>query len=480
MTDANRDKAKEAMRAAAMGWTRVSARLLPFADAASAELPLPRLLRLSLFQVSVGMVTALLTGVLNRVMIVELGLSAAVVALMAALPLVFAPARMLIGHHSDTHHTVLGWRRSPYIWFGGLMQFGGLAVMPFALAVLSGWNGSDPRIGAAGAAFAFLSIGAGVSMTQTAGLALATDLAPAENRPKVVSLLYVMLLVGMGIGAVVFGRLLADFSLLRLAQVVQGSAIVAIVLNTLAMWKMEPRRPSAAGEPDGPPFLQSLKRLAGEPRAGRLLIAIGLGAAGFNMQDILLEPYGGEVLGLSVGATSALTALFAGGTLAGFGLSARLLTKGMEATRLAGYGAVVGAFAFALVIFAAPLAAPALFFAGVPLIGLGGGLFAVCTLTEMMSLVKPKEAGLALGAWGAVQASAAGLAMTFGGLVRDGGVQLAALGASTDAYAGYGLVYHVEILFLFAALVAIGPLARRSAYAENQPQNPVTFVASPG
>jgi BCD family chlorophyll transporter-like MFS transporter len=48
-------------------------RFLPFADAASTELPLSRLLRLSLFQVSVGMAAVLLVGTLNRVMIVELG-----------------------------------------------------------------------------------------------------------------------------------------------------------------------------------------------------------------------------------------------------------------------------------------------------------------------------------------------------------------------------------------------------------------------
>ena len=62
-----------------------------------AELPLPRLLRLSLFQVSVGMATALMVGTLNRVMIVELGVGAWLVALMVALPLLVAPFRALIG-----------------------------------------------------------------------------------------------------------------------------------------------------------------------------------------------------------------------------------------------------------------------------------------------------------------------------------------------------------------------------------------------
>mgnify|MGYP006318095305 CR=1 FL=1 len=44
-------------------------RVLPFADAASPDLPLPRLLRLSLFQVSVGLATALMVG--RRLLVVE-------------------------------------------------------------------------------------------------------------------------------------------------------------------------------------------------------------------------------------------------------------------------------------------------------------------------------------------------------------------------------------------------------------------------
>ena len=119
-------------------WARLLPRLLPFADAASEELPLPRLLRLSLFQVSVGLAAALLVGTLNRVMIVELGVAAWLVAVMVALPLLVAPFRALIRFRSDTHASAIGWRRVPYVWIGTLLQFGGLAIMPFALLVLTG------------------------------------------------------------------------------------------------------------------------------------------------------------------------------------------------------------------------------------------------------------------------------------------------------------------------------------------------------
>ena len=232
MTDRRSENARK--------WAELAKAMLPFADAATTELPLRRLLRLSLFQVSVGMAAVLLTGTLNRVMIAELGVPAFLVALMVGLPLVFAPLRALIGFKSDYHVSALGWRRVPYIWFGSLMMFGGLAIMPFALLILSGNFTNGPAwVGPAATAVAFLLVGAGMHTTQTAGLALATDLATEESRPRVVALLYVMLLVGMLISAIVIGLALEDFSQMKLIQVVQGAAVLGIVLNMIALWRME-------------------------------------------------------------------------------------------------------------------------------------------------------------------------------------------------------------------------------------------------
>jgi len=449
------------------GWTRVGTRFLPFADAASAELPLLRLLRLSLFQVSVGMATALMVGTLNRVMILELGVSAWLVSLMVALPLVFAPFRALVGFRSDMHRSVLGWKRVPYLWLGSLIQFGGLAIMPFALILLSGDNRGPAWIGHAGAALAFLMVGAGLQTTQTAGLALASDLSPAEARPRVVALMYVMLLTGMVISGLAFGALLADFSPLRLIKVVQGAAMVTIGLNILALWKQEARDPSRtrADRPHAA-FGETWRAFVARGRALRFLVALGLGTAAFSMQDIILEPYGGEILGLSVGATSALTALMAVGALAAFSLAAHWLGRGTDPYRLAALGVLAGVVAFSAVIFAEPLGSATLFRIGALLIGFGGGLFAVGTLTAAMGLESDGLTGLALGAWGSVQATCAGVAIALGGALRDAVSGLAtqgALGAVLDSPAtGYSFVYHVEMLLLFATLIALGPLVRPS------------------
>ncbi|MFW5661637.1 MAG: BCD family MFS transporter [Oceanicaulis sp.] len=448
-------------------WAELVKAMLPFADVATRELPLGRLLRLSLFQVSVGMAAVLLTGTLNRVMIAELGVPAWLVALMVGLPLVFAPLRALIGFKSDHHASALGWRRVPYIWFGSLLQFGGLAIMPFALLLMGGGTDAPAWLGPAASALAFLLVGAGLHTTQTAGLALATDLADEANRPRVVALLYVMLLVGMLLSAIVISLLLADFSDMRLVQVIQGAAALTIALNIVALWRQEARSPGLTrADRERPAFADAWRAFADGGRPARLLIAVGLGAAAFSMQDVLLEPYGGEVLGLSVAGTTLLTALWAVGALLGFGLAARGLGAGQDPHRLAAYGMVIGVFAFAAVILSDPLGSPLFFRVGAMLIGLGGGLFSVGTLTAAMELGEARGSGLALGAWGAVQATAAGVAVIAGGSLRDLVHALSesgALGAAWQGPAvGYSVVYHVEIALLFAALAAIGPLARHA------------------
>ena len=456
---------------------------VPFADAASPDLPLARLFRLALFQLSVGMTMALLVGTLNRVMIIELQVPAWWVALSVALPLVFAPLRAMIGYRSDTHPSALGLRRIPYMWMGTILMFGGLAVMPFALLGLS-----EPREGYLwvirfGAAMAFLCVGAGMQITQTAGLALACDVSPADKRPRVVALMYAMQLSGLIVGSAALSLLLSDFSPQKLIQVVQGCAVVVVALNLVSLWKQEARG-SRRGkrEPDG--FSQQWRMLMGLPKMRRFLWTVGLGTAAFSMQDIVLEPYGAQVLGLDVSLTSGLTALTSLGALLAFALSARLMSRGMDACRLAALGALIGLPAFACVIFSAPLHSTLLFQTGASLIGFGGGLFSVGMLLTAMAMTDKLHAGMVLGAWGAVQATACGIAMALGGVTRDLVGHLAEQGMLGEALVspvtGYSMVFHIEMYMLFCVLIVLGPLVSRQRQATVSDDNRLGLAQLPG
>ena len=266
-------------------WIGMGTRFLPFADAATPDLPLSRLLRLSLFQVSVGMALVLLVGTLNRVMIVELHVPASLVGIMISLPLIAAPFRTLIGFRSDVHQSALGWRRVPFMFRGAMVQFGGLAIMPFALLVLAGQGNAAHApawIGLLGASVAFLLVGAGLHTIQTVGLALATDLAPVSSQPKVVGLMYVTMLAGMIASALGFGVFLADFTAGRLVQVIQAAAVLTIVLNITALWKQESRRsrPASTGRP--PSFAAAWQSFIAGGQALRRLLVVGLGDDGLQ------------------------------------------------------------------------------------------------------------------------------------------------------------------------------------------------------
>jgi BCD family chlorophyll transporter-like MFS transporter len=326
------------------------------------------------------------------------------------------------------------------------------------------------------AALAFLMTGLGLHMTQTAGLALASDRATEETRPRVVALLYVMYLLGMGLSALLIGWLLTDFSNLTLIRVIQGAALAGLLLNLIALWKQEHVSPMSKEQRAAPrpSFAKTWAAFMAEGTSARLILVVFLGTLAFNMQDVLLEPYGGEILGLAVGQTTWLTAAWAFGALIGLAYAARRLKAGLTAYRLMSNSIFVGLLAFPAVIVSAPIESTILFFVGAYLIGLGSGLFAVSTLIAAMQLGENENTshGLALGAWGAAQATSAGLAIALGGTLRDWISTLAMRGDFGETLAipatGYSFVYHLEIAVLIVTLAILVPLVRMAQRTQSK------------
>ena len=446
---------------------KISKNILPFSDAGSANFSLFQLLRLSLFQISVGMATVMLAGTLNRVMIVELLVPASLVAVMIAIPVLIAPLRTFYGHKSDTYKSFIGWKRIPYMWFGSLFQFGGLAIMPFAIIILSGDQTVGPSwAGEVLVAIAFLFTGIGMHITQTVGLALAADRATKENRPRVVALLYFMFLFGMGISAVVIGILLADFSKLRLIQVVQGSAVLTLILNLVAVWRQEQIIINNQKNDKSEKFFLSWKKFISDRKTNSLIWVVFWGTLAFSMQDVLLEPYGGQILGLSVSETTNLTGVWALGALLGLALAANNSKKTVSSVSNAMTALLIGIVGFSAIIFSSPMQFPFLYFLGTLFIGFGTGLFSVSLLIIAMALSSKTNlgSGFILGSWGAAQAIGAGLGIAVGGILRDVVNKIALSGYLGSTFEnnsiGYIFVYHLEILLIFITLIALGMLSQ--------------------
>ena len=439
-------------------------------------LPVSRLLRLSLIQAAAGMTLVLLDGALNRILIVEMHVSAVLVTLMIGAPLVFAPLRAVIGFRSDIHASALGWRRTPYLILGAMVQFGGLAIMPFfLLAMTQGHSGYSATVGEAGAMLSFLLAGVGLYATQTTGLALAADIAPDDQRTRVVGLMFVALFCGMIVSALAFRFALQPYAPLRLVKVIQSAAVFVALLNGVAIYRQEAFGGVHAPPPiERPSFAQAIAPIIGAAQARRTLAMLALGSAAFGLQEVLVEPFGGQVMHMSVASTTALTGMVGAGSLIGYAVAAKRRPGGSDPYRLAALGALAGVPAFAAVILAAPLGAQMLLQAGMAGVGFSAGLFGVAAMNATLALAPSGQSGLALGVWGAVQAAAAGLAVAGGGALRALLSSLALAGRLGEGLAsaeiGYLVMYHLAIALLFAALVAVGPLVGRSRRGSGQAQ----------
>jgi BCD family chlorophyll transporter-like MFS transporter len=291
---------------------------------------------------------------------------------------------------------------------------------------------------------------------------------PEADQPKVVGLMYVMLLLGMIVSAFAYGALLETYTPGRLIQVIQGSAVVTIALNFYAMWKQEARDRNRAITPQGPQvgFSEAWARLTERPGMMRLLTVIALGTAGFGMADVLLEPFGGQVLLMSVAETTRLTVFLACGSLVGFVMASRWLGAGTRPIEMSIIGAAVGIPAFGLIVWSSTLLSVPVLWTGTVLAGFGAGLFAHGTLTATMRSAPRDQIGLSLGAWGAVQATSAGVAIALGGVIRD--VILAKETMGSSAATPYTSVFALEAGLLTLGLLLALPLRATFARRKNE------------
>jgi BCD family chlorophyll transporter-like MFS transporter len=211
---------------------------------------------------------------------------------------------------------------------------------------------------------------------------------------------------------------------------------------------------------------QAWAKLSARPGLVRLLAIIAFGTAGFGMADVLIEPFGGQVLQMSVAETTRLTVYLALGTLVGFTMASRWIGRGRaRPLDVAIYGALIGAPAFGLIILSAHLLSVPVLIVAILAAGFRAGLFGHGTLTTTMRSAPRDHIGLSLGAWGAMQTTSAGASIAVGGFLRD---RLQSGGAGVHSGGAYVPVFFLEIGLLVMALLLAFPMFGRTL----SPQDP--------
>lgn len=413
--------------------------------------------RLGLVQAAIGAIVMLATSLLNRVMVVEYGMAAAVPAGLVALHYAVQLARPVWGHGSDRGHA-----RTPWI-IGGVAVLG-LGAMLAVCALPLGE--AQPLAANVVLLLGFILIGGGVGAAGTSLLALlAAGVAP-QRRAAAAALTWIMMVMGIVISAGTAGALLEPFSWGRLVQVSGGIALAALVVTVIATFRLERGVQAAMPEPTRETSLgDALRGVFAETAARRFTVFVFLSMLAYSMQDLILEPFAGIVFRKSPAQSTSLSAVQHSGVLlgmivAGIGGSA---FAGRAAGELRGWiaaGCVGSALALAGLAVGAGVGPGWPLTANIAVLGFANGVFAVSAIGAMMSLAgsgSGTDTGLRMGVWGAAQ----GIAFGLGGLAGAIGVDLARH-AESDGRA-FQSIFGIEAMLFMAAAVMAARIAGQGA-----------------
>ena len=416
------------------------------------------IMRFGLVQTALGAIVVLTTSTMNRVMKVELGLPALLPGALIALHYAVQIFRPRFGYGSD-----VGGARTPWIIVGMAV----LALGAVGAAVATALMGSYLALGVAVAALSFILIGIGVGVSGTTLLALLAKSVLAERRAAAATIVWLMMIAGFVLTTVIAGHLLDPFSVTRLVVITAGVAGIAFVVSVVALWGVERGLgvpADAAAAKAHPPFKAALADAWAEPQARLLAIFVFVAMLGYSSEELVLDPFAGEVFGFTPGESTKLSGALHGGVFLGMAAVAIAGSTGLRRWIGSLHSWMLGGtLASAAALMA--LASVALAAAGhsalvlplrptVFLLGVANGAFSIAAIGTMMGMAgggKGRQEGVRMGLWGAAQ----GVAFGLGGLFGSGASDLARALIASPALA-YACVFAAEAaLFFVAAAVAV-------------------------
>jgi MFS transporter, BCD family, chlorophyll transporter len=447
--------------------------------------PLPKIslftmFRLGLYQMGLGIMSLLTLGVLNRIAIDELKVMPLIVAGAIAMHQFVSPARVWFGQMSDSK-TLFGYHRTGYVWIG-TVSFTTIAFI--ALQVVwqlgsslqtTGW--SVQTYGFAGLlGLIFALYGLALSASSTPFAALLVDVSDEDNRSKLISIVWSMLMIGIVVGAIISSKLLEQPEICGAAIISYDPAQTAKIANIpqlqskinpvflilpasvlglsfLATFGVEKKysryalRSSVVEREDQITLKRSLSILTASRQTMIFFTFLLVLTLSIFMQDAVLEPYGGEVFGMCISETTQLNVPFGVGTLVGIGGTGFLILPRLGKKKTTKIGCMGLAVCFGLIILAGFSVNAGLLKVSLLFFGLFSGIITAGATSLMLDLTAAETAGTFIGAWGLAQAMARGLATVLGGGVLNLGKLM-----FEDPVLAYATVFMTQAVGIICAI----------------------------
>jgi BCD family chlorophyll transporter-like MFS transporter len=410
-------------------------------------------LKLGLVRFATSLLVVLLASVLNRVLIVDLAVPAALVTFSFAFQHVMTPVGLVTGYFSD-NYLLGGRRRAPYIWGGMLLS---VAVMPFFPA----WAldlGAQPHSRALlyQGVLLFSLFGIGTTVSATAINALLVDRVPERDRGGALTMVWILTLLGFIVGSSLTGVLFPAFEAHKIQQLFVEVALVVVAVTCWGAWGIEPPGEGAAAHEPGQMHLwPTLKFLASNRQALAFFAFLGATIFFLAIQTFLLTPYGGEVLALPVADTNRFGIYTTYGILAGMvGVHVLLSRRHHWGSRIfLVVSLVMGAGAFGLLSRTSFQPDPTWGIYALCLLGLARGFYNVGLSHLTMSMAHPAFSGIFMGLWNLASGLALAAGEMTGGFLKDRLFYL--VGSNSGAY---GWVFLLEGVGLLACLLFLAPV----------------------
>ncbi len=465
------------------------------AESSQRDLTMLRNLKIGTFHIGSSLADILASGVWNRIMIKELGFAATPIALLLALRYFLAPLSIWVGRRSDVTNW-RGYRRLPYVWGGRLVMALSYVLLGISTLELAGgynpWlrdfslermnitvtTNAGSVLGWLGVVVSLVLFSVGSTFSSTTFLSLVHDRTPAHQRTRAVSVIWFFLILGFAVSGVLYSRLLPEYSREGFLSLMLIAPAVMMGLWVFSLIGEEtPIKRRADGTPEAvTPFWQTIRQVWASRQTRLFFLFLLMTTALFYAQDVLLEPFAGEVFGMPLATTNRFSAYWGSMTLLAIVLSlfaVRRFPQRVNNISLSRWGVLMLTITFVMFTFCAVLQIRPLVTIGLVTMGLGLGMWTVGSLGLMMAMTRVWGAGLYLALWTVASTLARGSGVALGGILFD----VALVFVGDNKAVAYGSVYLIQSIGFVVTLVILSRI-NLSEFEREAPQRQDVFVNS--
>ncbi|RFM23667.1 MAG: MFS transporter [Candidatus Thermochlorobacter aerophilum] len=418
------------------------------------------LARLALFQISFGIIYAILTDTLNRVMTIELGIAAALVGMLIGIRelMVLFGVKIWAGNLSDHTH-FFGYKRTPFI-------LGGLAlccatfslIAPLAIDLQQNFWVNLPLL-----ILVFTIFGIGYHASLTTYYALIADYVGEKSLSKVAAVSWILMVLSGIFTAVAMSQALKDFTHEKLIDAMRNASLISFLLGTLTIVGLERRHQDSVRQQSEPSltFLQSLALINASPLTKGFFFYVFISIFAAFGNELIMEPFGADVHGLSVSETTKFRQ-YLGSTQLLFMLITGFAINRIGLKTAIAFGNTVAAVGFFVLLLSGLWHQSALLYTGLIVIGVGLGCSTVSNIVFMISMHAGRT-GLYLGLWGTAQSLA-----NFSGELGMGAIRDFLLYTFASPNLAYGAVFLLEILAFSIATLMLPRFSQEKLQRESK------------